>query len=405
MADLEEAVRRAIERVQRDTESAKEWLEDATDPVRERAERGKEWIEEQTEPVRERVDDIVDDIVEEWEDRYHDIGVPAPWEVPEIVRDWLRRSDLGDELEKLEDILDLPPPEEDDEDDEDDEEDDDDWDIFDWLVLAWLLDELIEWLEADHDLFSIDVDFVVFTWEPDPPEDEEETVIEVKRFFFFAPVPFAARLLDPMVHGGVAFPGPGSPDVLIGGLPALRMIDQIACPMQAPIPHTPSVFVPSIQQVFINGLPALRAGDFMVEGLGGPNPIVTGCPTVIIGQPVPPVECLEYEEKTITKKNRELWRWKKIEYGKVKGKIYIGLNAFGPYARFEGDVELAHLYAETTPEFSEYVKVDAEAILGKAHVKAKLSKPWKGRPKFEYDVSDLELGEVETEVDVELPWE
>ena len=35
--------------------------------------------------------------------------------------------------------------------------------------------------------------------------------------------------------------------------------------------------------VLINGLPACRAGDTIIEALGPPNKIVMGLPTVIIG--------------------------------------------------------------------------------------------------------------------------
>jgi len=35
--------------------------------------------------------------------------------------------------------------------------------------------------------------------------------------------------------------------------------------------------------VFINKLPACRAGDTIVEAIGPPNKIAMGCPTVIIG--------------------------------------------------------------------------------------------------------------------------
>jgi len=34
--------------------------------------------------------------------------------------------------------------------------------------------------------------------------------------------------------------------------------------------------------VLIDGFPAARMGDEVVEA-GGPNPIATGCPTVLIG--------------------------------------------------------------------------------------------------------------------------
>ena len=44
-------------------------------------------------------------------------------------------------------------------------------------------------------------------------------------------MPPAARITDPTTHGMPLAPGPGSVNVLIGGLPAWRaLIDQHACP-------------------------------------------------------------------------------------------------------------------------------------------------------------------------------
>lgn len=160
----------------------------------------------------------------------------------------------------------------------------------------------------------------------------------------------AARITDPVAHPlpPVLTGGPGSPTVLIGGLPAWRGIpaaavaaiqsakqvsdtviktaeaatiaaagtpgapaalaaeqtaktaalttmsstitssaggaDIHACSTPLPIPpHGPGVVIDGSATVVINGLPACRMGDTVVEALGPPNKIVSGCPTVQIG--------------------------------------------------------------------------------------------------------------------------
>jgi len=160
----------------------------------------------------------------------------------------------------------------------------------------------------------------------------------------------AARITDPVAHPlpPVLTGGPGSPTVLIGGLPAWRGIpaaavaaiqsakqvsdtaiktaeaatvaaagtpgapaalaaeqtaktaalttmsstitssaggaDIHACSTPLPIPpHGPGVVIDGSATVVINGLPACRMGDTVIEALGPPNKIVSGCPTVQIG--------------------------------------------------------------------------------------------------------------------------
>ena len=50
-----------------------------------------------------------------------------------------------------------------------------------------------------------------------------------------------------------------------------------------PPPHGPGVVVTGSPTVLINGLPACRAGDTILEAFGPPDMIVMGEPTVIIG--------------------------------------------------------------------------------------------------------------------------
>lgn len=97
-------------------------------------------------------------------------------------------------------------------------------------------------------------------------------------------MPLAARVGDMTSHGTPLAPGPGSVDVLIGGMPAWRATaDTHTCPLTTGVvPHVGGVVAMGSVTVLINGLPAARQGDIIVEG-GPPNAIVMGCPTVIIG--------------------------------------------------------------------------------------------------------------------------
>ena len=87
-------------------------------------------------------------------------------------------------------------------------------------------------------------------------------------------------------HGTPLSPGPGSANVLIGGMPAWRATtDMHVCPQvipgTPPIPHVGGVVAMGSVTVLINGLPAARQGDMIVES-GPPNTIAAGCPTVQI---------------------------------------------------------------------------------------------------------------------------
>ncbi len=103
-------------------------------------------------------------------------------------------------------------------------------------------------------------------------------------------MPPAARITDSTTHGTPLAPGPGSPNVLIGGLPAWRaMIDTHACPeVSATGPDGVGRVMMGSPTVLINNMMAARMGDIVVEvpglALGPANPIVMGCPTVIIGE-------------------------------------------------------------------------------------------------------------------------
>jgi hypothetical protein len=100
----------------------------------------------------------------------------------------------------------------------------------------------------------------------------------------------AARVTDLTTHGSPLLPGPGSPNTLIGFLPAWRtIIDQHACPAASitGADGVGCVIIGSIN-VFINMQMACRVMDIVVEkpglAMGPVNPIAVGCPTVIIGE-------------------------------------------------------------------------------------------------------------------------
>ncbi len=97
-------------------------------------------------------------------------------------------------------------------------------------------------------------------------------------------MPPAARVGDQTSHGTPLAPGPGSVNVLIGGMPAWRATaDFHTCPLvTGVVPHVGGVVAMGSVTVLINNLPAARQGDTIVEA-GPPNTIAMGCPTVLIG--------------------------------------------------------------------------------------------------------------------------
>ena len=101
--------------------------------------------------------------------------------------------------------------------------------------------------------------------------------------------PMAARVGDITMHMGPLGPGTGSPNVLIGGMPAWRVgLDMHICPAPGASPHGAGPASPGASTVLINGAPAARATDFVIEPAGGPDVIAIGCPTVLIGVVTPP---------------------------------------------------------------------------------------------------------------------
>ena len=99
-------------------------------------------------------------------------------------------------------------------------------------------------------------------------------------------MPPAARLTDfhecpmetpavpvPIPHVGGPIVGPGTPNVLIGGLPAARVGDMLVCV------GPPDAITKGSSTVMIGGMPAARLGDTTAHG----GTIVLGDFTVMIG--------------------------------------------------------------------------------------------------------------------------
>lgn len=98
-------------------------------------------------------------------------------------------------------------------------------------------------------------------------------------------MPPAARLTDmhvcpmqtpgvpPIPHVGGPILGPGSPTVLISGMPAAVLGDRCTCV------GPPDSIVRGSATVMIGGQPAARMGDATAHG----GSIVIGAPTVMIG--------------------------------------------------------------------------------------------------------------------------
>ncbi|MFC7387818.1 PAAR domain-containing protein [Sphaerisporangium rhizosphaerae] len=100
-------------------------------------------------------------------------------------------------------------------------------------------------------------------------------------------MPAAATIGDPTSHGtplAPSAPPAGSPDVFIGGRPAWRALNgPHACPLTTPAAHTGGVVVGGSSTVYVNGMPAVRQGDKIVEAAGPPNVVIGGRPDVQIG--------------------------------------------------------------------------------------------------------------------------
>lgn len=91
-------------------------------------------------------------------------------------------------------------------------------------------------------------------------------------------MPTAARVGDLTTHGGTIV-GPGSPTVLIAGMPAAVVGDMHVCPIPPPSHVTATPFPAGSATVTLTGRPAVRTSDACVCGAMA----AVGAPTVQIG--------------------------------------------------------------------------------------------------------------------------
>lgn len=97
-------------------------------------------------------------------------------------------------------------------------------------------------------------------------------------------MPPAARTGDTTSHGSPLPPPAGSLNVRIEGQPAWRaLVDVHICPLSdGPKPHVGGTVLQGSTKVFINGFPAARQGDIIIES-GPSNSIAMGSFKVQIG--------------------------------------------------------------------------------------------------------------------------
>jgi uncharacterized Zn-binding protein involved in type VI secretion len=168
--------------------------------------------------------------------------------------------------------------------------------------------------------------------------------------------PMAARVMDLTTHGAPCMPGPGSTNVFIGGMPALRAtLDQMVCTAPGAGSHGGGPFMLGEPTVLINNMPAIRVGDFVTEPNGGPNVIVVGCPTVMIGMPAP------VPDVPPPKKNEDELPW-----------VLFESVAKGDVGAAEAEAKLDGKYDLKKGQLSGAFKLGASAAAAKAELPLKV---------------------------------
>jgi uncharacterized Zn-binding protein involved in type VI secretion len=148
--------------------------------------------------------------------------------------------------------------------------------------------------------------------------------------------PMLARVGDMTGHGTPLSPGIGSADVFADGLPVFRtFVDLHVCPLATPVPHGAGGVLLGAPTVFVNGMQVARAGDLVVEPLGGPNPIVLGCPSVFAGPPAPPMAVPPPEAAEADKPWWDILEFEVLEPIRADG-LFVEAGA---KAGAEGDLE------------------------------------------------------------------
>lgn len=158
-------------------------------------------------------------------------------------------------------------------------------------------DDYVEWeddvIRVNPGELAIEGELTHYHFETDDSKPEPpgpSTVYDVVAVPAVAPM--VATLGGLTFHGSPLVPGIGSVDVYAEGKAVFRMLcDVVTCPLATPLPHGGGVVMPlgPPPTVFVNGFAIARAGDAVMELLGGPNPIMMGAPTVLAGPPAPPM--------------------------------------------------------------------------------------------------------------------
>ena len=88
----------------------------------------------------------------------------------------------------------------------------------------------------------------------------------------------AAKLAEETLKASLAL-SMGAAMSAFGGMSDIHI-----CPVLVPAPpHGPGVVIDGSPTVLINNMPACRQGDTVLEALGGPDKIIMGCTSVLIG--------------------------------------------------------------------------------------------------------------------------
>lgn len=158
---------------------------------------------------------------------------------------------------------------------------------------------------------TIDGELEHYHFETDDSKPQEQPRPTVYDVVSVPPVaPMVATLGSLTFHGSPLAPGIGSVDVLAEGKPVFRMLrDAVACPLATPLPHGGGVVVPMgpPPTIFVNGFAIARAGDAVMELLGGPNPIAIGATTVLAGPPAPPMMSVDPSSGHPGEDDRSAW--------------------------------------------------------------------------------------------------
>ncbi|MCX4239737.1 PAAR domain-containing protein [Paraliomyxa miuraensis] len=207
-------------------------------------------------------------------------------------------------------------------------------------------ERLGDYAEHPEQLLEVDVDDAVWSFDADDGRFEQWGKIVL--------VPaagFAARVGDVLLHGEPIAPGPGSPNVLIGGRPALRTCDSHVSTRTEPTSHAGGGFVTTYTKVEINGFPALRVGDSTDGGPHGLDAIAVGCATVVIGPRPQPVTCWRAREvEAGGRPGAYPFRWRREQSRQAERKQVLGVELDGPRTWTEGTARAVRLWAEARPE-------------------------------------------------------